>query len=73
MLASAALIFTVVWLVVVAFPCICIGFLGFKLMANLGRYPSKTPAIQTKMILPLLIIEIVSVTLLITVFKILAD
>lgn len=72
-MGSAALIFIIVWLVVVALPCICIAFMSYNLMSKLGRYPSKTPAIQTKMIIPLLVVEIVAMTLLLTVFKVLAE
>ena len=50
-------------------PCIGVAWLGKNLLDQLGRFPSKTPAIQMGVLFKLIIIEVVSVTLILIFFK----
>jgi len=68
---STGLIFILVFFILIIIPCAGIIWIGTKLLNKLGRYPSKTPAIQLSIIWPLIIIEVVSFTLLVGFFKIL--
>ena len=68
---SAVVVFVIIFAVLIAVPCTGIAWLGKKLIDNLGKYPSKTPMIQTSIIFKLAFIEIVSFTLLLLFFKIL--
>ena len=68
---GASLVFVTIFFVVLAIPCIGIGWLGWRTINKLGQFPSKTPAIQTGILLKLIIIEIVSVALLLMFYKIL--
>ena len=52
-------------------PCLGVGWIGYKLITRLGRYPSRTPAIQVGIMLKLIIVEVVSLTLILLMFKIL--
>ncbi len=70
-MSSEAIVFIVIFFVLILIPCISAGWLGCKFITKLGRFPSKTPAIQTSVVIKLAIIEIVSFTLLIAFFKIL--
>lgn len=71
MLGPTGLIFVGVFFVCIAIPCVGVAWLGKNMLNRLGRYPSKTPAIQLSVAFKLVIIEIVSFTLLLTFFKIL--
>jgi hypothetical protein len=68
-MASAAIIFIVIFYTLLLIPCIGISWLGSKLIEKLGRYPSKTPAIQLSVMLKLAVVEVVSFALLLTFFK----
>ena len=68
-MASVALIFIVIFWFLLLVPCIGAGWLGYKLIDKLGRYPSKTPAIQTGILLKLVVVEVVSFAMLLTFFK----
>ncbi len=72
-MGSAALIFILLFLIMIAIPCLGVGWLGYKLITKLGRYPSKTPAIQMGVMLKLVIIEVVSLTMILVFFKILVS
>ena len=71
-MGSAAFIFLLIYIVLIGIPCISIGWLGVKTINRLGRYPSKTPAIQKSIVVILAIIEVISLTLILTFFKILS-
>ena len=70
-MGSAGFIFTGIFLVLIAIPCIGVAWLGTKMINQLGRYPSKTPAIQLSVVLKLTVLEIGSWTMLLLFFKIL--
>lgn len=72
-MGSAALIFIILFFIMIAIPCLGVGWLGYKLITKLGRYPSKTPAIQMGIMLKLVIIEVVSLTMILVFFKILVS
>ena len=70
-MSAPALIFVLIFFVLIGIPCVGIGWIGFKLIEKLGRYPSKTPAIHMSALFKLIVIEVVSTTLLLAFFKIL--
>ncbi len=70
-MSSATAIFVLIFLVLVTIPCLGVGWIGARLINKLGRYPSKTPAIQLSVMAQLVVIEVVSFTLLLLFFKIL--
>ena len=70
-MGSAAAIFVAIFFVLVLIPCIGIAWIGTRLINKLGRYPSKTPAIQLSVVLQLAVLEIGSWTLILLFFKIL--
>ncbi len=72
-MGSVALIFILIFWVLMAIPSLGVAWLGYKLITKLGRYPSKTPAIQMGIMLKLVIIEVVSLTLILVFFKILVS
>ena len=72
-MGSSALIFIILFFIMIAIPCLGVGWLGYKLITKLGRYPSKTPAIQLGIMLKLVIIEVVSLTMILVFFKILVS
>jgi TRAP-type C4-dicarboxylate transport system permease small subunit len=70
--ASSAIIFMVVFYVLILLPCVGIGWLGYDLLTRLGKYPSKTPAIQMSVLFKLVVIEIVSLTLILAFLKVMS-
>lgn len=70
-MASTALFFILIFYILMLIPCLGVGWLGYKLITRLGRYPSRTPAIQLGIMLKLIIVEVVSLTLILLMFKIL--
>lgn len=70
-MGSAAAIFIAIFFVIMFIPSLGVGWLGYKMITRLGRYPSKTPAIQLSILIKLTVIEVVSLTLLLLLFKIL--
>jgi len=68
-MGKAAFVFMLVFWALMLIPCVGVGWLGKRLIEDLGRYPSKTPAIQTGILFKLAIIEIVSVSLILSFFK----
>lgn len=66
---SVAIIFIIIYYCLMAIPCVGIAWLGWNLLNRLGRYPSKTPAIQMSVLFKLIVIEVVSITLLLMFFK----
>ncbi len=72
-MGSAALLFIIIFFIMIGIPCLGVGWLGYKLITKIGRYPSKTPAIQMGIMLKLIIIEVVSLTVILVFFKILVS
>jgi len=70
-MGSTGLIFVLIFYVCIIIPCVGVAWLGKNLLNQLGRYPSKTPAIQIGVAFKLVVIEVVSFTLILTFFKIL--
>jgi len=68
---STALVFIFIFYIFMLVPCLGVGWIGYKLITKLGRYPSRTPAIQLGVMLKLIIVEVVSLTLILLMFKIL--
>jgi len=68
---STALVFIFIFYILMLVPCLGVGWIGYKLITKLGRYPSRTPAIQLGVMLKLIIVEVVSLTLILLMFKIL--
>jgi TRAP-type C4-dicarboxylate transport system permease small subunit len=66
---GAAAVFVIIFYVLILIPCIGIGWLGWDLLSRLGRYPSKTPAIQLSVLFKLVVIEVLSMTLILAFFK----
>jgi len=69
----AALILTGTFFIVITLPCVGVGILGWKLARRIAHYPSKTPAIQLSILLKLVLLEFISLSLLLTLYHILAD
>ncbi len=70
-MGSTMVVFVGIFTVLILIPCAGIAWLGTRFINKLGRFPSKTPAIQMSVVLKLIILEIVSWTLLLLFFKIL--
>ena len=68
---STAFMFIAIFMVLMVIPCVGVAWIGTKLINQLGRYPSRTPAIQLSVVLQLTVLEVVSWTLLLLFFKIL--
>ncbi len=70
-MGSTGFILVAIFFVLIAIPCVGVAWLGTKMINQLGRYPSKTPAIQLSVVLKLTVLEIGSWTMLLLFFKIL--
>ena len=68
-----AVVFFSIFFVGIIFPCAGASFLGKKLIDKLGRYPSRTPIIQLEILFPLIVVEVISFTILLSIFKVLCD
>lgn len=67
-----AMILLLLILFSVGLPSVGAGWLGKHMIDNIGRYPSRTPAIQMGLLIKLVVLEVVSFTLLLAVFKVLS-
>jgi len=70
-LGSIGWLFILIFFGIMSIACIGISWVGIRLINDLGRYPSKTPAIQMGVMFKVVIIEVVSMTLLVLFFKLL--
>ncbi len=70
-MTQLALIFIGIFFVLMLIPTVGIAWIGWRLIERLGRYPSKTPAIQLSVVFKLVVVEVVSMTLLLVFFKVL--
>ncbi|MFA5060680.1 MAG: hypothetical protein WC676_08690 [Candidatus Omnitrophota bacterium] len=59
--------------IIMAIPCIGIGFLGYQMLNKLAHFPSKNSAIQMDIFIWVVMIEFVSVVLLMIAYMILID
>jgi len=69
---STGLVLIGLFFLAVNIPCIAIAWLGSKFFDQIGRYPSKTPAIQLSIVLKLAVIEVGAFTLILALFKVLS-
>jgi len=65
-------IFAAVYGVIVMVPCVMVGLIGKKMIDKLGRYPTKSPAIQMSIFLQLIVIEIIAFFCLIAFYHVFA-
>ncbi len=72
-MGNVAFILITIFCVIIMIPCVGIGWTGWQMINKLGRFPSKTPAIQMSVLFQLIFIEVISLTLLIAFFKILVS
>ena len=70
-MTSVVLMFILIFAFIIMVPCIGIAWIGRNLIEQLGRYPSKTPAVQMSILLKLVILEVVSFSLILLFFKML--
>ncbi len=71
-MGSTSLILIGLFFLAVNVPSVLIAWLGIKFLEQLGRYPSRTPAIQMSIILKLAAIEVGAFTLILALFKVLS-
>lgn len=67
------LIFTFVFLVVMAIPCALIAFFGSRLINNLGQHPTKDVKAHLDMALPILGTMIISFGILVAFYQFFSD
>jgi len=67
-----AMILLLLILFAVGLPSVGAGWLGKIMIDRVGRYPSTTPRIQMDILIKLVVLEVVSFTLLLAVFKVLS-
>lgn len=67
------LIFSIIFLVVMAVPCVLIAFLGSRLIDNLGQHPTRDVKEHLGMALPLLGAMVLSFGLLLGFYKFFSD
>ena len=67
------LVFTMIFLVVMAIPCVLISFLGSRLIENLGQRPTKSVKAHLEMALPLLGTMVLSFGMLVALLKVFSD
>lgn len=71
MAGGAGLIFIAIFGAMIIIPCVVVGWMGCRFIDNLGRYPTKTPVLQTGMLFWLFVTEVTAFTLILAFFKIL--
>ena len=69
----AGIILITLVFIIIAVPCVFIAFLGYKMLNKLAYFPSKNPAIQMSILFWLMIVEVASVTMLLTFYHVFAD
>jgi hypothetical protein len=67
---GTAQVFILIIFILISIPTVGTAWLGYKLIDKLGRFPSKTPAIQMSIMFKLIGLEVVSITLILIFFKI---
>lgn len=65
-----SLVFVAVFAVIVLVPCVIIALMGRKAINEMGRYPTRIPLIQTKMMMPLLVVDVVTFALLVGFYNV---
>jgi len=64
-----SLLFISIFLVLIGMPCLGIGIIGVKMMNRLGRWPSKTPAIQMEILIKLVVVEVVALAMMLIFYR----
>lgn len=65
-----SLIFIGVFAVIVLVPCVIIALMGRKAINEMGRYPTRIPLIQSKMMMPLILVDMVTFALLVGFYNV---
>ena len=68
---STSIVLMCLFFLAVNIPCIAVAWLGSKFIGEIGRFPSKTAAIQMSICFKLLVIEVAAFTFILVLFKIL--
>lgn len=68
-MGATSIVLICLFFLAVNIPCIVIAWLGSKYIGQLGRFPSKTAAIQMSLCLKLVVIEVASFTFILMLFK----
>ena len=63
-------VFILIFLAIVAVPCVGAALIGYRMINKLGHFPSKTPAIQMSILLKLIVIEIISFAMIILFYHV---
>jgi len=66
---GVSLIFCSIYAVIIIIPCILVAHLGRGMINEVGRWPTKTPAIQMKVLWKLVILEVLTFFGLIAFFQ----
>ena len=67
---GASLKFALTYSIIILVPCVCVALMGKKMINELGRYPSKTPAIQMSVVWKFVIVEVITFSLLIAFYNV---
>ncbi len=68
--AIEGLVLIFIFSFIMILPCVGLGWVGYKMMNQLGRYPSRASEIQLKALVKLLVIEVFAFLLLIGFYQI---
>ncbi len=63
-----AVAFFAIYSVIIIVPCILVGIIGYRVITDLGKNPTQAPAIQMSIVYKLIIIEVVTFYMLISVY-----
>ena len=66
-----AAIFVVIFVIIMTIACVGVGWIGYGLLTQLGKFPSKTPQIHMSVLFPFVVVVVVSFTLLLIFLKVL--
>ncbi len=72
-LIGAGIFFVIIFTFILLIPCVLIAYIGFRMITQLGYFPSKTPAIQLSILWKLVAIEIISISALLILYQALGD
>jgi len=72
-LYTEALIFINVFAVIVLIPCYFVFLIGRHMMDDMGRFPTRAPAIQAKALLKLVVVEVAAFFFLTAFYRVFAN
>lgn len=61
--------FALIYSFIIIVPCIIVAILGKKMIAQMGKYPTKSPIIQMSIFWQLVVLEIITFLLLIGFYR----